>query len=53
MAHVVTPLDQPSSYKDSQARVDRNKQGELLSKSTTLYVTIPSAAMSRDAKVLN
>ncbi|EIN07427.1 RNA-binding domain-containing protein [Punctularia strigosozonata HHB-11173 SS5] len=38
MAHVVTPLDQPSNYKDSQARLDRQKQNELLSKSTTLYV---------------
>ncbi|THH10783.1 hypothetical protein EW145_g1088 [Phellinidium pouzarii] len=38
MAHVVTPLDQPSNYKDSQARVDRMKQDELLSKSSTLYV---------------
>lgn len=38
MAHVVTPLDQPSNYKDSQARVDRSKQAELLAKSTTLYV---------------
>lgn len=40
MAHVVTPLDQPSNYKDSQSRVDRQKQNELLSKSTTLYVSI-------------
>lgn len=38
MAHVVSPLDQPSNYKDSQTRVDRQKQTELLSKSTTLYV---------------
>lgn len=38
MAHVVSPLDQPSNYKDSQTRVDRQKQNELLSKSTTLYV---------------
>ncbi|KAI0046705.1 RNA-binding domain-containing protein [Auriscalpium vulgare] len=38
MAHVVTPLDQPSNYKDSQARVDRQKQQELLDKSSTLYV---------------
>ncbi|KAI0341585.1 RNA-binding domain-containing protein [Trametopsis cervina] len=38
MAHVVSPLDQPSNYKDSQARVDRMKQNELLSKSTTLYI---------------
>ncbi|KAJ7063173.1 RNA-binding domain-containing protein [Mycena amicta] len=32
MAHV------PSNYKDSQARVDRRKQNDLLSKSTTLYI---------------
>ncbi|KAK7693395.1 Nuclear cap-binding protein subunit 2 [Cerrena zonata] len=39
MAHVVAALDQPSSYKDSQARGrDRKLQTELLSKSTTLYV---------------
>jgi len=38
MAHIVSPLDQPSNYKDSQTRVDRHKQNELLSKSTTLYV---------------
>jgi nuclear cap-binding protein subunit 2 len=38
MAHIVPPLDQPSNYKDSQTRVDRQKQNELLSKSTTLYV---------------
>ncbi|PCH38032.1 RNA-binding domain-containing protein [Wolfiporia cocos MD-104 SS10] len=38
MAHVVTPLDQPSNYKDSQARVDRQKQNELLARSTTLYI---------------
>ncbi|KAI0079907.1 RNA-binding domain-containing protein [Panus rudis PR-1116 ss-1] len=38
MAHIVSSLDQPSSYKDSQARVDRQKQNELLAKSTTLYV---------------
>ncbi len=40
MAHVVTPLDQPSNYKDSQARVDRTRQADLLSKSTTLYVGV-------------
>jgi nuclear cap-binding protein subunit 2 len=40
MAHVVTPLDQPSNYKDSQARVDRSKQAELLTKSSTLYVCV-------------
>ncbi|THG99181.1 hypothetical protein EW026_g3120 [Hermanssonia centrifuga] len=38
MAHVVQSLDQPSNYKDSQARVDRQKQNELLAKSTTLYI---------------
>jgi nuclear cap-binding protein subunit 2 len=38
MAHVVQPLDQPSNYKDSQARVDRRHQNEMLAKSTTLYV---------------
>jgi len=38
MASVVTPLDQPSNYKDSQARVDRQKQNDLLQKSTTLYI---------------
>lgn len=42
MASVVTPLDQPSNYKDSQARVDRQKQNDLLNKSTTLYVRICS-----------
>lgn len=41
MAHVVQSLDQPSNYKDSQARVDRQKQNELLAKSTTLYVGYP------------
>lgn len=40
MAHVVLPLDQPSNYKDSQARIDRMKQNEMLSKSTTLYVSL-------------
>ncbi|KAF7322869.1 Nuclear cap-binding protein subunit 2 [Mycena chlorophos] len=38
MAHVVAPLDQPSNYKDSQARLDRRKQNDLLAKSTTLYI---------------
>ncbi|KAH8829675.1 hypothetical protein DL96DRAFT_1708795 [Flagelloscypha sp. PMI_526] len=38
MSHVVQPLDQPSNYKDSQARVDRQKQTDLLATSTTLYV---------------
>ncbi len=40
MSHVVTPLDQPSNYKDSQARVDRYTQNELLNKSSTLYVSL-------------
>ena len=40
MAHVVTPLDQPSNYKDSQARLDRQKQNELLARSSTLYVPV-------------
>ncbi len=38
MAHIITPLDQPSNYKDSQSRVDRQTQGDLLSKTSTLYV---------------
>ncbi|KAI0690574.1 RNA-binding domain-containing protein [Cytidiella melzeri] len=38
MAHVVPPLDQPSNYKDSQARIDKQKQNDLLAKSTTLYI---------------
>lgn len=38
MSHVVQPLDQPSNYKDSQARMDRNRQQDALSKSTTLYI---------------
>ena len=42
MAAVVTPLDQPSNYKDSQARVDRLKQHDILGKSTTLYVRLYS-----------
>jgi len=41
MAHVVQSLDQPSNYKDSQSRVDRNKQNDLLAKSSTLYVRYP------------
>ena len=40
MAHVVAALDQPSNYKDSQSRLERFKQQELLSKSTTLYVRV-------------
>jgi hypothetical protein len=42
MAHVVSPLDQPSNYKDSHAKVDRQRQNDMLSKSTTLYVGTPS-----------
>lgn len=38
MAHIVSSLDQPSNYKDSQTRVDRQRQNDLLAKSTTLYV---------------
>ncbi|THH18499.1 hypothetical protein EW146_g2501 [Bondarzewia mesenterica] len=38
MASVVTPLDQPSNYKDSQSRVDRQKQNDFLAKSATLYI---------------
>ncbi|KZT09471.1 RNA-binding domain-containing protein [Laetiporus sulphureus 93-53] len=38
MAHVVQSLDQPSNYKDSQARLDRQKQNDMLTKSTTLYI---------------
>ena len=53
MAHVITPLDQPSSYKDSQARVDRGKQSELLGKSTTLYVIIPPTVQSVVMERLN
>ncbi|KAI6150178.1 hypothetical protein EDD17DRAFT_1491868 [Pisolithus thermaeus] len=38
MANVVQPLDQPSNYKDSQAKVDRKRQQDFLSKSSTLYI---------------
>ncbi|KAI0273552.1 RNA-binding domain-containing protein [Gloeopeniophorella convolvens] len=38
MTSVVAALDQPSNYKDSQARVDRQRQNDMLSKSTTLYI---------------
>ncbi|KAK7054961.1 nuclear cap binding complex subunit [Paramarasmius palmivorus] len=38
MAHVVQALDLPSNYKDSQSRIDRQRQNDLLSLSTTLYV---------------
>jgi len=34
----VQSLDQPSNYKDSQSRVDRLKQADLLAKSSTLYI---------------
>lgn len=40
MAHVVVPLDQPSNYKDSQARLDRQTQNDLLGRSSTLYVSL-------------
>ncbi|KAF5391404.1 hypothetical protein D9757_001972 [Collybiopsis confluens] len=36
--NVVQRLDQPSNYKDSQTRVDRRSQDELLYSSTTLYI---------------
>ena len=49
MAHIVTPLDQPSNYKDSQSRVDRQTQNELLSKSSTLYVR-PTALLWFNSK---
>jgi hypothetical protein len=44
MSHIVTRLDQPSNYKDSQNRMDRQRQNDLLAKSCTLYVclTIPN-----------
>ena len=42
MSSVVSPLDQPSNYKDSQSRVDRQKQHDYLSKSSTLYVRASS-----------
>jgi len=38
MSHVVAALDQPSNYKDSQSRLERSKQQDFLSKSTTLYI---------------
>ncbi|KAF8955467.1 hypothetical protein BDZ97DRAFT_1907653 [Flammula alnicola] len=38
MARAISPLDQPSNYKDSQTRVDRQRQNDLLGKSTTLYI---------------
>lgn len=48
MSHVVQPLDQPSNYKDSQARMDRNRQQDALSKSTTLYVRPSKLGFSLD-----
>ena len=48
MAHAVQPLDQPSNYKDSQARLDRSRQEEALSRSSTLYV----CSFSRNRTVL-
>ncbi|KAF8602677.1 RNA-binding domain-containing protein [Ceratobasidium sp. AG-I] len=38
MAQVVNPLDQASTYKDSQSRLDAQRTQELLEKSSTLYV---------------
>ncbi|KZS99255.1 RNA-binding domain-containing protein [Sistotremastrum niveocremeum HHB9708] len=38
MAHVVQPLDQPSSYKDSQSKKSRQEHEDALSRSSTLYV---------------
>lgn len=38
MAQVVSPLDQVSTYKDSQSRLDAQKTQELLERSSTLYV---------------
>ena len=52
MASVVTPLDQPSNYKDSQARVDRQKQHDILQKSTTLYVRLCSIVLITRALIL-
>ncbi|KAG8954635.1 nuclear cap binding complex subunit [Tulasnella sp. 424] len=37
-SNVVVPLDRPSNYKDSQARLDRQAQEQALAKSATLYV---------------
>jgi hypothetical protein len=51
MAHVVQPLDQPSNYKDSQARIDRQKQNELLAKSTTLYVRHAFASVVHETEL--
>jgi hypothetical protein len=49
MASVIVPLDQPSNYKDSQSRVDRQRQHDLLSKSTTLYVRFTHKAVNPHA----
>ncbi|CED82950.1 rna-binding domain-containing protein [Phaffia rhodozyma] len=38
MAHVVQPLDKPSTYRDSQSHLDRQRAKSLLDESTTLYV---------------
>ncbi|KAG8722399.1 nuclear cap binding complex subunit [Ceratobasidium sp. 394] len=38
MAQVVSPLDQASTYKDSQSKLDAQRTQELLEKSSTLYV---------------
>ncbi|CAE6515388.1 unnamed protein product [Rhizoctonia solani] len=39
MAQVVNPLDQASTYRDSQSRLDAQKTQELLDRSSTLYVS--------------
>ncbi|CAE6433256.1 unnamed protein product [Rhizoctonia solani] len=38
MAQVVSPLDQASTYRDSQSRLDAQKTQDLLDRSSTLYV---------------
>ncbi|WWC62120.1 uncharacterized protein I303_104711 [Kwoniella dejecticola CBS 10117] len=38
MAQVVTPLDQPSSYRDNRSEIDRETERRLLAQSSTLYV---------------
>ena len=50
MAHVVQSLDQPSNYKDSQARVDRKTQADMLGKSTTLYAR-PSPLVTSEMRL--
>ena len=47
MAHIVQPLDSPSGYKDSQHRIDRQRQLDQLSRSTTLYVRPPCLCLPR------